>query len=380
MNLFSDILRGALRSQVTSRLARSPAGAWFLCIVGLFTIFMNGLYATSYYSSDMPLGYILMSVILLGVALLMMRGNARVQRIMLILAAAALLGGLGTGYFVNADLYDYAMAQFEEGEYEQAQGCFETLEDFRDSEEKAAECESRLQYEKALAALEDSPETAYKRMFALKGYAPADEMLATPEFQAAREQRLGVGRTVSFGRYVQETASSYFATEAEPIHWRIIARDGDRALLMSYYVLDKRAFHDTKHPVTWADSSLRQWLNSDFLNVAFTAEEQTLIVLTPVDSLCGEASITQDRLFLLSYDELYQYMPVDSYRIAKSTPRVSGRYDSYYECAWLLRPTGEAASSAPCINRYGVLTTIDAAFDPAGVRPVLWVTLDPAFF
>lgn len=380
MNILSDILRSTLRSQAASRLAKSPAGSWLLCICSMFMLFMSGLYITSYYSSSSLPTNMLVGIIMLAVALLMMRGNARVQRIMLILTAAALLGGLATGYFVNAGLYNDAIHRFENGEYEQAQGCFETLDDFRDSEERAAECESCIQYEKALAALEDSPETAYQRMFALKGYAPADAMLATPEFQAAREQRLSVGRTVTFGRYVQETDSSYFVTEAEPIHWRILARDGDRALLVSYYALDKRALHNTKHPVTWADSALRQWLNNDFLSAAFTAEEQALIVLTPVDSLCGDTAITQDRLFLLSYDELCQYMPVDSYRIAKSTPRVTGRYDCYFDCEWLLRPTGEAASSAPCINRYGVLTTIDAAFDPAGVRPFLWVTLDPDFF
>lgn len=384
-HILGSILRGSAQSALTSYLAQSPLGAWLLCLGSLFMLFMNGMNLTSYLSDSMLLAYLLAGVALLAVALLMMRGHARIQRIMLILAAAALLGGMVTGYFVNADLYDYAMARFEEGKYEVARDRFETLNGFRDSEDKIVECDERLaeielqeRYTKAMERLADSPEGAYSAMRALAedGYAPAIEALATPEFQAAREAYYGVGNMIFFGTYLKPVEHS----GSGRLDWRIVARDGDRALLVSYEVVDDHPYHDTEETVTWADSSIRRWLNSEFLDIAFTPEEQALIQLTWVEDGGGEGVPSQDRIFLLSYDEACRYLTGSDG--LKGRPTEYMRTLTYYNrfCPWMLRPVEADITTVPGIDSEGELTTLHPRYDPSGVRPAMWITLDPAFF
>lgn len=81
--------------------------------------------------------------------------------------------------------------------------------------------------------------------------------------------------TVLFGSYEQDGDA---ANGKEPIEWLVLARDGDKALLLSKYALDHQSFMPFYEPVTepftWESCSLRQWLNSTFLNAAFSAEEQ----------------------------------------------------------------------------------------------------------
>lgn len=89
--------------------------------------------------------------------------------------------------------------------------------------------------------------------------------------------------TVLFGSYEQDGDA---ANGKEPIEWLVLAQDGDKALLLSKYALDHQSFMPFYEPVTepftWESCSLRQWLNSTFLNAAFSAEEQRRLLTTTV--------------------------------------------------------------------------------------------------
>ena len=89
--------------------------------------------------------------------------------------------------------------------------------------------------------------------------------------------------TVLFGSYEQDGDA---ANGKEPIEWLVLAQDGDKALLLSKYALDHQSFMPFYEPVTepftWESCSLRQWLNSTFLNAAFSAEEQSRLLTTTV--------------------------------------------------------------------------------------------------
>ncbi len=65
--------------------------------------------------------------------------------------------------------------------------------------------------------------------------------------------------------------------------------------------------------VTWEKGSLRNWLNSTFIDRAFTMAEQRKIVLSDVDNSHSSGyeewktdggNDTQDQIFLLSYAEV----------------------------------------------------------------------------
>lgn len=76
---------------------------------------------------------------------------------------------------------------------------------------------------------------------------------------------------VWFGNYYQNKN----LTEKTPIKWRVLDTDSESMLLLADKALTARAFHDRKPSgkLDFADSSLAAWLNSDFSQTAFSADE-----------------------------------------------------------------------------------------------------------
>ncbi len=121
---------------------------------------------------------------------------------------------------------------------------------------------------------------------------------------------------VTFGSYEQDGDSS---NGAEPIEWEVLSEDENGTLLISRYVLDAQPYHTSGQDVTWETSSLRQWLNNDFYNTAFTSEEQAQIVGVthsnpghPRFKTPG-GSDTTDKVFTLSTDEVRRYYDIDKW-------------------------------------------------------------------
>lgn len=59
----------------------------------------------------------------------------------------------------------------------------------------------------------------------------------------------------------------------EPIQWRVLNCDGNSLMLLSEKVLDYQYYNRAKTG-SWDESQLKQWLNSSFLEQAFTKNEQ----------------------------------------------------------------------------------------------------------
>jgi hypothetical protein len=120
-----------------------------------------------------------------------------------------------------------------------------------------------------------------------------------------------VGQYIEFGNW-----------RGKLIDWRVLDLDGDRALVISQDVLAVRQYHEEMTDVTWADSSLRRWLNNDFLQAAFSQEEQQTIITSPVNNPDNSewgtygGAVTEDKLFSLSIDEAYAYFGSDGDRVA----------------------------------------------------------------
>ena len=100
------------------------------------------------------------------------------------------------------------------------------------------------------------------------------------------------------------------------IRWRVLdERDGKKLLLSEYLLDEKKAFHDgegTSPSVTWANSTLRDWLNDEFYR-RFSLAERTRIAVTRVENndnpwFGTPGNIpTYDKIFLLSFEEILQY-------------------------------------------------------------------------
>ena len=120
---------------------------------------------------------------------------------------------------------------------------------------------------------------------------------------------------VYFGRYKQNNIS-----EKEAIEWRVLSVDGDEALLLADKGIDCKQYYEgvtkvdedgdsyTDYDCTWETSTLRNWLNEDFYNAAFTESEKAAIQQVTVkndDNPDGAegGNDTTDKVYLLSIEE-----------------------------------------------------------------------------
>ena len=197
-----------------------------------------------------------------------------------------------------------------------------------------------------------------------------------------------IGDSIVLGKYEQDNDGS---SGKESIEWIVLDTDGDKLLVISRYALDSQKYNREYKNVTWETCSLRNWLNTSFLNNAFSAEEQAMIQYTTVEAdenpfyNTPAGNDTIDQVFLLSYSEVCKYFANDEQRIcvpslytkmnlgAYGTQRIGGR-DT---CAWLVRTPGSSPTHIAAVNFDGTIRenygVVDAHY---AVRPAMWITLD----
>ena len=220
---------------------------------------------------------------------------------------------------------------------------------------------------------------------------------------AAAEETDGVHARdiVIFGHYPQTAGR----TDQTPIEWIVLEVKDGKALVISKYGLDAVPYNSEETDVTWEACSLRNWLNSDFLNAAFTPEEQAAIPVTEVDNSASQGfskyntvggNNTQDQVFLLSYAEVHRYFGVTLEDINNTESRVQpsnyalkrgshtssrDKTESGAEAGWWwLRSPGFSQNSAACVFTGGSLVDINVHIGYGCVRPVLWIDLESGIF
>ncbi|MCR4782941.1 MAG: serine/threonine protein kinase [bacterium] len=176
-----------------------------------------------------------------------------------------------------------------------------------------------------------------------------------------------VGDRFEFGRYPQGANG-----EVEPITWRVLQRNSDSLLVIAEYGLVVKPYNEMGGDITWADCTLRRWLNGEFLNKAFNRQEQSLIKTSHLSNNAGPS--TDDRVFLLSIDEATGLFANDKDREAKPTAYVTDNSGFKYDgmCSWWLRSrmyTGGVAAIVSSRGNFGC--------DP--VSCLLGVSVRPAF-
>ncbi|WP_406038839.1 protein kinase domain-containing protein [Succinimonas sp.] len=195
--------------------------------------------------------------------------------------------------------------------------------------------------------------------------------------------RVKAGDYFRFGSYPQN-----IGCEKEPIEWLVLEVKGNEALLVSRYGLDCKQYHHEKTVTSWQNCDLRKWLNSDFLETAFTKEEQWRIGLSEVpnggesEDVSSSDDITRDRVFCLSCAEAENYFKNVAERQCQPTEyacRQGACINSTNGCCyWWLRAPLPSPECAPRVFSNGYL---DSYFDSSGgrinfhdtVRPALWL-------
>ncbi len=193
--------------------------------------------------------------------------------------------------------------------------------------------------------------------------------------------------TILFGSYEQDGDA---ANGKEPIEWLVLDRDGDKALLLSKYALSHQSFMPFYEPVTepftWESCSLRQWLNSTFLNAAFSAEEQRRLLTTTVITAPGGRKgsenpfTTEDRVFLLSDTEVYAYFSSEAATVTDYTAYAlsedpwAGNATAPAPAIWWLRTTDGGNHPDSVYTRGGVGEGA-RSYEGEYVRPAIWVDM-----
>ena len=154
-----------------------------------------------------------------------------------------------------------------------------------------------------------------------------------------------VGDIIKFGHYEQDGNTT---NGKEEIEWEVLKVESDRVLAVSKYGLDCKKYNDTKADVTWETCSLRKWLNNDFMNIAFTLEEQSRIPTVIVEnednplSKSRGGNSTQDKLFCLSLNEIKNLIGYNWYNDAE--------YDmSGYSQKMIVEPTQYAINNGALV-------------------------------
>ncbi len=191
------------------------------------------------------------------------------------------------------------------------------------------------------------------------------------------------GEYIEFGSYPQNNGRS-----KEPIEWLVLEVNGNEVFLVSRYGLDCKYYHLEWSDITWENCDLRKWLNGEFLNAAFSEEEQQRIKLSEVvndnnpeyRTLGG--NYTWDRVFCLSLAEAERYFKNDNERMCRRTARAIAHRayssdDGY--CWWWLRSPGGNQHHASGVDTDGALYPSGhyVSSDGNAVRPALRLIWNP---
>ncbi len=227
-------------------------------------------------------------------------------------------------------------------------------------------------------------------------------------------------RAVTFAKYrdcfdtdVDEIAYSYqddngyepntvYYFRFEPIKWNVL--DSKSGLALADLVLDSQPFSKTSYndgysvyykdaelkyyANNYAESTVRQWLNSDFYNTVFTEEEKGKIAITTCENAVSDAAnakfnsaTTYDKVFLLSQSQVEDSSlglteNVDRMALATDYAKVQGafstnsKYPGY--AYWWTRTPGTYSLGAVRISFLGkVMNSTIVTYTSTGVRPAI---------
>ena len=205
---------------------------------------------------------------------------------------------------------------------------------------------------------------------------------------------LSVGDIIKFGNYYKNDDKT-----KEPLEWRVLEVSNDKALLITKDAIDCKRYNELED-ITWEECSLRHWLNNEFINQAFSKEEQNKIILTNISNPKNPAfgtrggNNTQDKIFLLSIDEAEKYFKVKNFFIkwafgnpgedrkckVTSYAKQQGAWTSNDEeclgnCRWWLRSPGSMQSQAAVVFAVGYIHSGFVVKDHYAVRPALYINL-----
>ena len=188
-------------------------------------------------------------------------------------------------------------------------------------------------------------------------------------------------KTIYFGRY---TLASDKRTD--PLEWIVLENYADgTSLLISRQLLSVQRYNIRRKNVNWDNSTLRSWLNDQFIEEAFAPEERALIRSQRIGNqrqtvlgMRGGIS-TEDKIYLLSQEELNKFFPTVEMKRAKASPnmrRSRSDVNSYGYASWWLRSSSLLPTRALYVTPEGLVESKLVYKSRTSIRPVIRVSIE----
>ncbi len=176
----------------------------------------------------------------------------------------------------------------------------------------------------------------------------------------------------------------------EPLKWRILGELDGKAWIITDMCIDSQAYRNVVWQNSYVKSSIRQWLNSDFLSSAFTESERESVSRETVTNEMEDEDIsdgdipgsdTHDLIHLLSIHEAADNIPKEKLAgFATDYAKSQGifMYKEGGNSMWWLRTpyySIESWAQIVCANKYCYFNSKEISSTETGVRPALWLKL-----
>ncbi len=199
------------------------------------------------------------------------------------------------------------------------------------------------------------------------------------------ENSLAYGNKIVIGSYEQNGNTE---DGKEPIEWTVanaFNSGGKRkALLVSNECLFVAPYNDVRVSTSWADSTLRDYLNEEFLNEAFTKEEKEYLFKANISNLpvtsygdVDAGKMTEDFVFIPDYSNYLEFGNFVSGKASytEAAKAEAEKHENIVENSWWVRNPGVAADRAVVMvnDAEMVLESGEYVDLVCGVRVAVWV-------
>lgn len=171
-----------------------------------------------------------------------------------------------------------------------------------------------------------------------------------------------------------------------PLSWTVVVKDDEnnKMMLVSDYAIECLPYNGVDDDCNWENSTLRTWLNEGFYNMTFSPTDMEQILTTVLTTDVNSPIVTEDKVFILSSEDMFRYYPYSAdakclFTFGASTifKALNGYMPDSAVC-WLrdggslrIHNSVSIMEADGTVNSEGVN---GSSF--MGVRPVIWITME----
>jgi len=177
-----------------------------------------------------------------------------------------------------------------------------------------------------------------------------------------------------------------FINGKEKLSWRTIQIDDNTKLLICDKIINCMGYNETANETNWQTCSLNIWLNTTFYNESFDDNEITGIISYQIENgiaIPDTRSLTTNKVFILSKNEIEKYFPISSERVSIATNYCLNNgvlVDVNSNAAWWwVRSDENDITTAPLVDYLGDIVTMSSSsinsvnINYYGVRPAMFL-------